>query len=239
MEEFNDNYSLLGMSQFNTQPLFSKQDQIHHFEEYIPASRQIPDAKFWQLRYFQPYFDVDSEEVFNRIYKALLPFRPGKLFENGMPDLYAPFWIATTIILIFSISGSISSISSSHPWIDSSYKLVEGALLIYGFLIGVPIVLYCCLNNSGRDTSFVEIMSIFGYSLVSYIVAGLFCMVPVAWLHWLPMLLAACSGCYLVGSYLWNEMTAVEGRKEYWMMSVIVVGHLGMVYLGSVYFNSN
>ena len=244
MEEVQGSFDLLtfSTSDFNTQPLFSKQtDQIHHFDEFLSSSpKQIPNAKFWQLKYYMPYFDVDSSTVFRRLYRALLPFRTDSLFEDSMPDLYAPFWIATTLILLFSISGSITGISSAHPWVDSCYKLVEGACFIYGYLVGVPLVLYCTLNNSGNDTGFIEVISIFGYSMSSYLIGGLCCIAPIDWVKWISMIVSACNGVYLVGSYLLKQMNSnIDKSRVYFMMIVACVGHLGMIYLGCVYFNIN
>ena len=244
MEAIRDNFDLLSFSttRFNTQPLVPKQtDQIHHFDEYItPSPKLMQDAKFWQLRYYMPYFDVDSSTVFRRLYRALLPFRTDRFFESGLPDLYAPFWIATTLILLFSISGSISMISNSHPWVESSYKLFEGAWFIYGIVLGIPLVLYCTLNNSGDHTGFIDVISIFGYSMSSYLIAGLCCLVPIDWVKWVSMIVAACNGVYLVGTYLMKEMSEnLDKGRMYCMMSVVCIGHLGIVYLGCSYFNTN
>lgn len=57
---------------------------------------------------------------------------------DGNPDLYGPFWIATTVVVILFLTGSISrflamrNIGSTHYGYD--FKLLSGALgLIYGY----------------------------------------------------------------------------------------------------------
>ena len=54
---------------------------------------------FWTITYYQPLFDVDTVQVLNRIKSALLPRPRGAFFElvAANPDLYGPFWIATTV----------------------------------------------------------------------------------------------------------------------------------------------
>jgi hypothetical protein len=59
--------------------------------------------------FLQKYFDVTTEEVFERLLNSIIPFNPRfyGLLQNN-PDLYGPFWIYTTLIFVLAASGSFS-----------------------------------------------------------------------------------------------------------------------------------
>ena len=66
-----------------------------------PSAAPVPSGAgaFWTITYYQPLFDVDTVQVLNRIKGSLLPRPRGAFFEliAANPDLYGPFWIATTV----------------------------------------------------------------------------------------------------------------------------------------------
>ena len=68
-------------------------------------------AAFWTISYYQPLFDVDTVQVLNRIKGSLLPRPRGAFFEliAANPDLYGPFWVATTLIFAMAITGNLAS----------------------------------------------------------------------------------------------------------------------------------
>eukprot|EP00798_Chlamydomonas_sp_ICE-L_P024814 gene24814-10462_t len=66
---------------------------------------------FYNLRRYRPLFNVDTKEVLWRVASSLI----GVVFPNFMektmeaPDLYGPFWVATTLIFITAVSGNFSA----------------------------------------------------------------------------------------------------------------------------------
>ena len=57
----------------------------------------------------QPYFQVKNMEIFERLKTSLIPLN--KTFLSSIaerPDLYGPFWIATTLIFVISAVGTIN-----------------------------------------------------------------------------------------------------------------------------------
>jgi hypothetical protein len=59
----------------------------------------IPDIPFCgclSVRFYQPYFDIDTNEVFTRISSAMFYCRREKTFLSSFsekPDAYGPFWV--------------------------------------------------------------------------------------------------------------------------------------------------
>lgn len=55
-----------------------------------------PNAKCWSIQYYQPWFDIDTNQELHRLKKSLLPFLASNFFDKELdekPDLlrYVPF----------------------------------------------------------------------------------------------------------------------------------------------------
>lgn len=62
----------------------------------------------WSLSFYAQFFDVDTSSVLHRCGAALFPRANFLDVLEGNPDLYGPFWIATTVVLILFLGGTIS-----------------------------------------------------------------------------------------------------------------------------------
>ena len=62
----------------------------------------------WTLSFYAQFFDVDTAEVLRRGRAALYPRANFLDVLDGNPDLYGPFWIATTVVMILFLTGTIS-----------------------------------------------------------------------------------------------------------------------------------
>lgn len=66
----------------------------------------------WTLGFYAQFFDVDTSSVVQRCWAALYPRANFLDVLEGNPDLYGPFWIATTVVLILFLGGTISDYSA-------------------------------------------------------------------------------------------------------------------------------
>jgi protein YIPF1/2 len=88
------------------------------------------DPSFYEAEYYQPYFDVDTKEVFARILHTLVPFT-SKFFEHikENPDLWGPFWISTSLIFLMTASVNLENYftalirGDSQNWAPDLQKL--------------------------------------------------------------------------------------------------------------------
>ncbi len=62
----------------------------------------------WSTSFYAQFFDVDTSSVLQRCWAALFPRANFLDVLEGNPDLYGPFWIATTVVLILFLGGTIS-----------------------------------------------------------------------------------------------------------------------------------
>jgi len=85
----------------------------------------------WTLSFYAQFFDVDTTAVLSRCWAALYPRANFLDVLEGNPDLYGPFWIATTVILILFLGGTISDwlASSGKAPFAYDFKLLSGTYI--------------------------------------------------------------------------------------------------------------
>lgn len=76
----------------------------------LPATAGSSSSKryLWSLAFYAQFFDVDTSSVLSRCWAALYPRANFLDVLEGNPDLYGPFWIATTVVFILFLGGTIS-----------------------------------------------------------------------------------------------------------------------------------
>lgn len=98
----------------------------------------------WSIHFYAQYFDVDTNEVLKRCWAAIYPRTNFLDVLDGNPDLYGPFWIATTVVMILFLTGTISryiALSGGGQRVQYDFTLLSGAAgLIYGYT-GMSMVL--------------------------------------------------------------------------------------------------
>lgn len=79
---------------------------------------EIPFCGCLTVKYYQPFFDVDTKDIVSRIGSAVFYCRAGS-GENFMsltaekPDAYGPFWVATSLVFTIAVTSHISRWVSS------------------------------------------------------------------------------------------------------------------------------
>lgn len=116
-----------------------------NFTETNPSNRKAPGASglplpatassggkrfLWSINFYAQFFDVDTSAVLQRCWAALFPRANFLDVLEGNPDLYGPFWIATTVVFILFLGGTISKYLAStgtEPFVYD-FKLLSGML---------------------------------------------------------------------------------------------------------------
>jgi len=158
---------------------------------------------FWKPSFYQPYFDVDTKDVFARCFAGIVPF--GKPFferVQGNPDLYGPFWVTTTVLFLLAISSNFAEYIAywwegvEEHWNYDFYKVTVAAAVFYAFLIIVPIVIWALQRFLVRaKLTYNQVACVYGYSLTSFLIATPFCIAPIEWVRWVVILLACVISC--------------------------------------------
>ncbi|CAN9385998.1 unnamed protein product [Alternaria alternata] len=116
-----------------------------------PTSRK---HYLWSLNFYAQAFDVDTAEVLRRCTSTIYPRANFLDVLEGNPDLYGPVWIATTVVVILFLTGTISQYLAmkGEEHFAYDFKLLSGAAgLVYGYTAFVPVGLWGVLKWYGSE----------------------------------------------------------------------------------------
>lgn len=99
-------------------------------------------APIYTIEYYMKYFDVDSSQVLSRMLAALVPLKPAFFSSLGNnPDMYGPFWIATTLVFILfvagNLSGSMASYANGEDFEPDFTQLSWAATAVYSYVLSL------------------------------------------------------------------------------------------------------
>eukprot|EP00573_Skeletonema_grethae_P003039 CAMPEP_0201689388 /NCGR_PEP_ID=MMETSP0578-20130828/2996_1 /ASSEMBLY_ACC=CAM_ASM_000663 /TAXON_ID=267565 /ORGANISM="Skeletonema grethea, Strain CCMP 1804" /LENGTH=389 /DNA_ID=CAMNT_0048174017 /DNA_START=41 /DNA_END=1210 /DNA_ORIENTATION=- len=132
--------------------------------------------------------------------------------EGKGPDLYGPTWITMTLVFLLAVTSNMSlyfhhtgsvvdegGIAAEEEWDYDINQLLHATWILYSFSFGLPMVLYVIFRLMGiMSFSLVDLICLYGYSLVAYIPSTFICVVPVSWLQWLSLCISTVSSGMLV-----------------------------------------
>jgi hypothetical protein len=103
---------------------------------------------------------------------------------EGNPDLYGPVWIATTVVVILFLTGTINQYLAHQGKEHFAYdfKLLSGAAgLVYGYTALVPVGLWGVLKWYGSESAnLLECACLYGYANLVWIVVALVSWSPIS-----------------------------------------------------------
>lgn len=128
------------------------------------------------------------------------------------PDLYGPIWITMTLVFFVAVTSNISiyvhhsSSSSKHAlsdvvsespveaedeWDYDINHLLRATSILYSFSLLLPFLLYLVFRVLGiTSLPLVELICLYGYSLVPYLPSTWICIAPYGWIQWLSLLIS-------------------------------------------------
>lgn len=146
----------------------------------VPSSSK---RYLWSIGFYQQFFDVDTAQILHRCRSTIYPRANFLDVMEGNPDLYGPFWIATTVVMILFMSGTISQYLAERGQDPYAYdfKMLSGAAgLIYGYTLVIPLALWAILRWYGSESAnLMECWALYGYANLIWI--------PVALVSWSPV----------------------------------------------------
>ncbi|KAK4541678.1 hypothetical protein LTR36_007822 [Oleoguttula mirabilis] len=187
----------------------------------------------WSIAFYQQFFDVDTPQLLHRMRSTLLPRQNFLDTLDGQPDLYGPFWIATTVVVILFLTGTISAYLAEKGKGHFAYdfSLLSGAAgLIYGYTIFVPLGLWGVLKwfAGSEAAGLVECWALYGYGNLIWI--------PVALVSWSPLTALnyafvgvgfALSAVFLFRN-LYPVVSATDAKTSRVLLVVVIALHAGL-----------
>lgn len=203
------------------------------------TSAGMTRSTFFKLSFYQQYFDVEDKDILSRVLYSMVPV-PGKSFLQHhirpKPDLYGPFWVCVTLIFSIAISGNVADYFTSSlgpgqtKWHYDFHKVNLAASAVFSYAGLVPACLYGYLWWAGHGAgslavSFVELVCVYGYSLVIYIPISILWLVCVqfGWVQWILVLVAASLSGIVLFTTIW-PVVRENAPKSSLIVMVVVLG---------------
>jgi hypothetical protein len=207
----------------------------------LPATASSSSKRYlWSIAFYAQYFDVDTSSVLSRCWAALYPRANFLDVLEGNPDLYGPFWIATTVVLILFLGGTISQYLASTGQGPYAYdfQLLSGAAgLIYGYTLVVPIVLFGALRYFGSESAnLLECWALYGYSNLVWIPVALISASGINTLNWIFVAVGLALSVTFLLRNLYPVLSATDRQTSKILLILVIAAHLGLAIAIKVLF---
>ncbi|KAK0671069.1 Yip1-domain-containing protein [Cercophora samala] len=194
----------------------------------------------WTLGFYSQFFDVDTTSVLQRCWAALFPRANFLDVLEGNPDLYGPFWIGTTVVLILFLGGTISDYLGSTGRGEFAYdfRLLSGAAgLIYGYTTFIPVVLYLALRYFGSESAnLLECWALYGYANLIWIPVALVSWSPIKILNWVFVGVGFGVSVAFLLRNLYPVLSATDRQTSKVLLVAVVGLHFGLAIAIKVLF---
>jgi len=206
--------------------------------------------RMWHLQYYQEWFDMTTDLAVSRLKHALSPWKKEAFYSTtkDKPDLYCPFWITATLtFLIAAISNNARYFESSHGtkenWRSDAIELMTTASTLTGFCIFVPLIIYLLLLNSTNQKDYIEVLSVYGYSLLVYLPAVVLLWIPSYALRLIVFLFSAgFSASFLIRNLWFTSQTGwsspMTGKVRIPCLVVIIFSPILLSFVIKIYYFS-
>ena len=162
------------------------------------------------------------------------------------PDLYGPFWILQTLVVVLTISGNLSRYlelpDKEKPKFEYNFNIVPIAMsVLFGIALGLPFAIRMVVNCFGDKESTVPLLhgvGIYSYSFSSFLLSSLLCgMIPVVWLQWILIIYSALTSIiFLIGTYWADLSTTLNAKKRMAVVAGIVLTQISLLLIFKLYF---
>ncbi|RYP51999.1 hypothetical protein DL768_002795 [Monosporascus sp. mg162] len=198
------------------------------------SSSSSPSSKryLWTMSFYAQFFDVDTSSVLARCWAALYPRANFLDVLDGNPDLYGPFWIATTVVLILFIGGTISQYlaSEGHSPFAYDFKLLSGAAgLVYGYTLVIPVVLFGALRYFGSESAnLLECWALYGYANLVWVPVALISWSGIGVLNWVFVGVGFGLSVSFLLRNLYPVLSATDRQTSKVLLILVVALHFGL-----------
>lgn len=170
--------------------------------------------------------------MLRRCTSSLYPRSPFLDILDGNPDLYGPFWIATTLVFILFLTATISQyLARNHDiHFEYNFRLLSGAAgLIYGYTGLVPVGLLALLRWFGAESAtLVECWALYGYANVIWIPVALISWSPISALNYVFVGIGFVVSVVFLVRNLWPVVSVTEAKVSKVLVIAVVALQAGL-----------
>ena len=178
-----------------------------------PSSASAANAPFYSLNYYKAYFDITTDVLFTRMFRAVNPVSPALFSDDSTPDLYGPFWIASTLCLLVAVCSNlalyIQHTTETGPdvaqWQYNFNTLSVAVSVFYSLITWVPVVYFFLLTRAGQPKGLVELICVQGYSFTVLLAVCLLMLIPNNPFQWVVVAVGAVVQSWFVVKNVWTD----------------------------------
>ncbi|KAJ1736619.1 hypothetical protein LPJ72_001244 [Coemansia sp. Benny D160-2] len=203
---------------------------------------QTNGYSIWQVEYWAQYFNVDSRDVVQRSYLAVVPKDSFLDVYNSNPDLWGTFWIPTSVIFAMFVTASMSqNISDALAGVKRQYDftmLTFAVVTIYTYVFAIGSFVYGVTKYFGSQPALMECLSVYGYAMAVWIPISVLCVMPFNWFRWVMVSIGfASSGFFIMRSV--NQIVGrSNGKLHKAIIPLLLVAHALLVVMFKLRFFS-
>ncbi|KAJ4354251.1 uncharacterized protein N0V89_005985 [Didymosphaeria variabile] len=210
---------------------------------FLPAPASSSSSRkhyLWTLSFYAQAFDVDTAEVLRRCTATLYPRANFLDVLEGNPDLYGPVWVATTVVVILFLTGTINQYLASEGKQHFAYdfKLLSGAAgLVYGYTGVVPSGLWAVLKWYGSESAnLMECICLYGYANLVWIPVAVASISTINILNFVFVALGFAASVFFLLRNLYPVLSSTEAKTSKILLIVVLVLHAGFAIAIKVLF---
>lgn len=211
----------------------SQQQQQPGQQQFSPESKK--NLHFWNVAYYSDYFNVDTPEVMLRITRSVLPFSV-KFFDSveRNPDLYGPFWIATTLIFCIAAAGNFASWIDDKDHFKYDFKQVTFAAgMIYAYIAVVPLLLWLSFRWLKVPLTLLQMVCLYGYAMFIFIPVSVLCILPFNWLRWILIGAGTLTSLVFIVMNFFPSLIQNSLKESHkFLGGIIILAIQGLIHLG-------
>jgi len=202
------------------------------------AQTNAPKRRGWifSASFYQQWFDVDTEDVQERIWNAIaMPYK-GNFFEvvKENPDLYVPIWGSATLVFLTALGSAWGRYNThkSAGWTFDASSVSLSAALIYGYVFIWSLMVHLTLTcYAGVENLHVaDVWCLYGYSILVFVPVCILATVPVELFRWIfTGVCAALSTLFLMTNVRQRVLTSTKGTA-FAVSFISVIGAANVVF---------
>jgi len=199
-----------------------------------PNSQQ--SHAFYSLDYYMQFFNVDTDDVMKRMGRSFMPWK-NDFFEflQSNPDLYGPFWIATTVVFVMfvtgNISGSVLASIKEQEYTADFQMLSLAATSVYSYIFLGSLIVWGCCKYYKIEITLLNLVCLYGYGMTIFIPVSIICVAPQSAVKWVFTMVAfLMSGTFLAWN-LWPIAKIANKGVGLILTAAVIVAHLGLSLL--------
>ncbi|KAJ2746292.1 hypothetical protein GGI20_001493 [Coemansia sp. BCRC 34301] len=202
-----------------------------------PGSAETPTGGYsvWHTEYWAQFFNVDSRDVVQRSFLAVVPKDSFLDVYNANPDLWGTFWIPTSVIFAMfvtaSLSQSIAVALAGHKREYDFTMLSFAVFTIYTYVLAIGAFVYLATKYFGSQPGLMECFSVYGYAMAVWIPISVLCVLPFDWFRWAMVSVGFASSGFFIMRSVNQIVSRSNGKLHKAIIPLLLVAHALLVVI--------